>query len=87
MSCLPVKGQEKVVPFKYGIFVNVGLIGVDNTPSDWAEQAFTAATDAGVLDGTNPHGLVTREQLAQVLVNVGLVGTGQKTDAEEPQTE
>ena len=46
------------------------------TVSAWAAQAWKAATEAGVLDGTNPHGVVTREQLAQVLKNVGLIGAG-----------
>lgn len=42
--------------------------------SNWAKNAFAAATKAGILDGTSPQGAVTREQLAQVFVNAGLIG-------------
>lgn len=42
--------------------------------SSWAKNAFAAATNAGILDGTSPQGPVTREQLAQVFVNAGLIG-------------
>lgn len=42
--------------------------------SSWAKDAFAAATKAGILDGTMPQGPVTREQLAQVFVNAGLIG-------------
>ena len=52
------------------------MIGGSDTPSAWAADAFRAATDAGILDGTNPHGYVTREMLAQVLRNLSLIGTG-----------
>lgn len=41
--------------------------------SNWAKEAFAAATAAGILDGTSPQGAVTREQLAQVFVNAGLI--------------
>lgn len=41
--------------------------------SDWAKDAFAAATQAGVLDGTAPQGNLTREQFAVVLGRLGLV--------------
>ena len=44
------------------------------TVSAWAEKAWSAATQAGILDGTAPQANVTREQLAQVFVNAGLIG-------------
>ncbi len=44
--------------------------------STWAKPAWDAACDAGVFDGTKPRGNLTREQGAQVLQNLGLVGTG-----------
>ena len=42
--------------------------------SNWAKDAFAAATKAGILDGTMPQGPVTREQLAAVLVRLHLCG-------------
>ena len=56
--------------------VRLHLCGNDNNPSSWAADAWTAATNAGIVDGTNPHGYVTREMLAQVLQNCSLIGTG-----------
>ena len=46
-------------------------------PSGWAKAAWTATEQAGVMTG-DPRGYVTREMLAQVLKNVGLVGVGVK---------
>ena len=45
--------------------------------SEWAKAAWTATEQAGVMTG-DPHGYVTREMLAQVLKNTGLVGAGVK---------
>ena len=50
----------------------LGVAGRADTPSDWAKAAWTATEQAGVMSG-DPHGYVTREMLAQVLKNVGLV--------------
>ena len=41
--------------------------------SSWATDAWNAAVSAGVLDGTMPHGNLTREQFAVVLGRLGLV--------------
>ncbi|MDO5805467.1 MAG: hypothetical protein Q4Q51_03930 [Eubacteriales bacterium] len=57
--------------------VKLGFAGRADTPSDWAKAAWTATEQAGVMTG-DPHGYVTREMLAQVLKNVGLVGAGVK---------
>lgn len=46
---------------------------VDNTPSTWAKDAWEKCRAAGVLDGTYPKQPLTREQLALVLVRLGLV--------------
>lgn len=46
-------------------------------PSGWAKAAWDAVEQAGIMSG-DPHGYVTREMLAQVLKNVGLVGAGVK---------
>lgn len=55
----------------------LGFAGRADTPSDWAKAAWTATEQAGVMTG-DPHGYVTREMLAQVLKNVGLVDAGVK---------
>jgi len=41
--------------------------------SDWAKKAWDKAVAKKVLDGTNPRGTVTREMLAVVLDNLGLL--------------
>lgn len=57
--------------------VKLGFAGRADAPSDWAKAAWTATEQAGVMTG-DPHGYVTREMLAQVFKNVGLVGAGVK---------
>lgn len=57
--------------------VKLGFAGRADAPSDWAKAAWTATEQAGVMTG-DPHGYVTREMLARVLKNVGLVGAGVK---------
>lgn len=57
--------------------VKLGFAGRADEPSDWAKAAWTATEQAGVMTG-DPHGYVTREMLAQVLKNTGLVGAGVK---------
>ena len=44
-----------------------------DTPDAWAQKAWSAAYAAGVMDGTRPCDPVTRQELAQVLFNLGLV--------------
>lgn len=56
------------------IIAEVATETTKKTVSAWAEKAWSAAVQEGVLDGTAPQGNVTREQLAQVLVNMGLIG-------------
>lgn len=46
---------------------------VGSGASKWASEAWQKATDKGVVDGTNPQGNVTREMLAVVLDNLGLL--------------
>lgn len=57
--------------------VKLGLAGRTDTPSDWAKAAWTATEQAGIMTG-DPRAYVTREMLAQVLKNVGLVSAGMK---------
>lgn len=42
-------------------------------PSAWAKKSWGKATVAGVVDGTNPQGALTREQFAVILDRLGLV--------------
>ncbi len=41
------------------------------TVSPWAKESFEKATKAGILDGSNPRGNVSREMLATVLHRLG----------------
>lgn len=68
----PMTRQEFAAELK-----KLGVAGRADTPSDWAKAAWTATEQAGVITG-DPRGYVTREMLAQVLRNVGLVGAGVK---------
>lgn len=43
------------------------LSGTGKQVSDWAKDAWDKATEEKLLDGTNPKGYVTREQLAVIL--------------------
>ena len=45
----------------------VNALGIGKEPSDWAEDAFQAVTHQGLLDGTMPQEMLTREQFAVVL--------------------
>lgn len=45
----------------------VNALGIGKEPSDWAEEAFQAVTQQGLLDGTMPQEMLTREQFAVVL--------------------
>lgn len=45
----------------------VNALGIGKEPSDWAEKAFQAVTQLGLLDGTMPQEMLTREQFAVVL--------------------
>lgn len=45
----------------------VNALGIGKEPSDWAEEAFQAVTQLGLLDGTMPQEMLTREQFAVVL--------------------
>ena len=47
-------------------------------PHDYAKDAWQAAADAGIMDGTKPQSPVTREQLAVILQRLGLLGKGVK---------
>lgn len=55
----------------------LGFAGRATEPDDWAKAAWDAAEQAGIMTG-DPRGYVTREMLAQVFKNVGLIGAGTK---------
>lgn len=46
---------------------------VGSEASKWASEAWQKAVSKGIMDGTNPQGNVTREMLAVVLSNLGLL--------------
>ncbi len=41
--------------------------------SSWAKESWKKATEKKIIDGTNPKGNLTREQLAVILDRVGLL--------------
>lgn len=49
----------------------------NDTPSDWAASAWSLCCSAGIFDGTDPRGPVTREMLAVVLTR-GAEAVGMK---------
>lgn len=44
-----------------------------NQPSEWAKDAWKKAVKQKVFDGTDPKGNLTREQLALILVRLGVI--------------
>ena len=67
----PMTRQEFAAELK-----KLGFVRSDE-PDEWAKAAWDAAEQAGVMTG-DPRGYVTREMLAQVFKNVGLIGAGTK---------
>ncbi len=64
----------EVIVQQEGLVPEVATPVVAKDTSDaWAQKAWSAAYAAGVMDGTRPRDPVTRQELAQVLVNLGLV--------------
>ena len=57
---------------EYNLVEEVNKMAND-IPDDWAKAAWVACTNAKVFDGTDPRGELTREMLATILVNLGLV--------------
>ena len=47
-------------------------------PHDYAKDAWKAAMEAGIVDGTKPQSPLTREQFAVILQRLGLIGKGGK---------
>ena len=42
-------------------------------PSEWAKQSWEKATAAGIVDGSDPKGVVTREMMIVVLDRLNLL--------------
>ena len=59
------------------MLAKLGIVSRPDMPDDWAKSAWDAAESAGIMTG-DPKGVVTRQMLAQVFKNVGLVGAGQQ---------
>ena len=55
------------------MFQAIKDINLGDQPSDWAKASWPKAVAKGVLDGTQPQGNVTREQLAVVLDKLKLL--------------
>lgn len=68
----PITRQEFAAELK-----KLNFTGRAAEPSGWAKAAWDAVEQAGIMSG-DPRAYVTREMLAQVLKNVGLVGAGMK---------
>lgn len=66
---------EEVTQEQFNAMMDVWLAQNREKPaSDWAKAAWEKATAAGVFDGTAPQNPLTREQAAQVLDRLGLLG-------------
>ena len=68
----PITRQEFAAELK-----KLNFTGRAAEPSGWAKAAWDAVEQAGIMSG-DPRAYVTREMLAQVLKNVGLVDAGVK---------
>lgn len=66
---------EEVTQEQFDKMLAVSLANNREKPaSDWAKAAWEKATAAGIFDGTAPQNPLTREQAAQVLDRLGLLG-------------
>ena len=60
-------GDEIKIPIEQSETPDEELKQLPESASDWAQEAWVKAYNKGVLDGTNPQGVVSREMLAVVL--------------------
>lgn len=51
-------------------------ISIDNSPSDWAEEAWNWGIEKGITDGTNPKSSCTREQVITMLYRAKELNNG-----------
>jgi len=57
----------------YAAELDLPAEGPPDEPDVWAETAWAAAYDAGILDGTRPRDSLTRQELSVILQRVGLI--------------
>ena len=70
-----LEDAEEVTQEQFNSMMDVWLAqNREKAPSEWAKAAWEKATAAGVFDGTAPQNPLTREQAAQVLDRLGLIG-------------
>ena len=73
------KEETKMTDKEFAAYLNRYLAAKGTQqPHDYAKDAWQAATDAGIVDGTKPQSPLTREQLAVILQRLGLLGKGVK---------
>lgn len=63
----PIKREETA------IVINNALHLSETEPHDYHKTAWDKAVEAGIFDGTMPQQMLTREQCAQVLDNLGII--------------
>lgn len=75
-----VKKEEKTMTDKeFTAYLNRYLATKGTQqPHDYAKDAWQAAVDAGIVDGTKPQCPLTREQFVVILQRLGLLGKGVK---------
>lgn len=62
---------DTIDPCDYlGIVKERGPIRMNNTPSEWAKEAWEEMTKKKFIDGTNPQSYLTREEMAVILQRV-----------------
>ena len=73
------KEETKMTDKEFAAYLNRYLAAKGTQqPHDYAKDAWQAAVDAGIVDGTKPQSSLTREQLAVILQRLGLLGKGVK---------
>lgn len=64
----PYLKEEPMTEAEIRNIIREELNGNNKPVSPWASQAWDKAKEEGLMDGTNPKGFVTREQLAAVII-------------------
>ncbi len=73
------KEEEAMTDKEFTAYINRYLANKGTQqPHDYAKDAWQAATDAGIVDGTKPQSPLTREQFVVILQRLGLLGKGVK---------
>ncbi len=73
------KEETKMTDNEFTAYLNRYLAAKGTQqPHDYAKDAWQAAVDAGIVDGTKPQCPLTREQFVVILQRLGLLGKGVK---------